>query len=325
MNAAFGLHWRRAPAHTSIRYILHVLEHQAVDQIYRKHAAGLCSAITDPARRVIAIDGKATLQTKLRQFHRSQGGPGVARLRRRSRSSSWHTSIVEEKSNGNPRRAASCSANSMSRTASLPLMPCIAPKKTFEASCRTGAGSPHRPTEGQSAPRAVAESRKPPALPSAARQQPHLGLHRAQPTRNEVGLRLQRDPLRCRNRVEVSHQIYRPRHPRCPASRCQDRPLEPHRRGRILRGQFLPYRRASPPPQSGTIGTSRTIHCTTLVTSLSRKINPASVVTRVSSSCGCRSFSLYNMLCRNRTSSFSQDRYAAALAGFSALANWCFS
>ena len=46
-----------------------------------------------------------------------------------------------------------------------------------------------------------------------------------------------------------------------------------------------PYRRASPPPQSGTTGTSRT-RCTTLVTSLSRKINPASVVTRVSS-CGC--------------------------------------
>ena len=37
-----------------------------------------------------------------------------------------------------------------------------------------------------------------------------------------------------------------------------------------------------------------------------------------------RSFA-YNVLCRNRTSTFSQDRYAAALAGFSALANWCFS
>ena len=46
-----------------------------------------------------------------------------------------------------------------------------------------------------------------------------------------------------------------------------------------------PYRRASPPPQSGTTGTSRT-RCITLVTSLSRKINPASVATRVSSH-GC--------------------------------------
>jgi hypothetical protein len=46
-----------------------------------------------------------------------------------------------------------------------------------------------------------------------------------------------------------------------------------------------PYRRAAPPPQSGTTGMSRT-PCTTLVTSLSRKINPASVATRVSSH-GC--------------------------------------
>ena len=42
------------------------------------------------------------------------------------------------------------------------------------------------------------------------------------------------------------------------------------------------YRRVSPPPQSANTGTSKT-RCTTRVTSLSRKINPASVVTRVSS------------------------------------------
>jgi predicted transposase YbfD/YdcC len=37
-----------------------------------------------------------------------------------------------------------------------------------------------------------------------------------------------------------------------------------------------------------------------------------------------RSFA-YNVLCRNKISTFSQDRYAAALAGFDALASWCFS
>ena len=127
-------------------------------------------------------------------------------------------------------------------------------------------------------------------------------------------------PLRCRNRVEVSHQIYRPRHPRGLASNAKT--------GLWSSTSEVAYyvansavRRASPPPQSGTIGTSRT-HCTTLVTSLpgrSTRIrrNPG-VFVRL------RSFA-YNVLCRNRTSSFSQDRYAAALAGFSALANWCFS
>jgi hypothetical protein len=67
LNAAFGLHWRRAPAHTSIRYILQGLEPQAVEQIFRQHAAGLCGAITDPARRVIAIDGK-TLRRSFDNF-----------------------------------------------------------------------------------------------------------------------------------------------------------------------------------------------------------------------------------------------------------------
>ena len=37
-----------------------------------------------------------------------------------------------------------------------------------------------------------------------------------------------------------------------------------------------------------------------------------------------RSFA-YNVLRRNQTSTYSQDRYAAALAGFDALATWRFS
>ena len=158
LNAAFGLHWRRAPAHTSIRYILQGLEPQAVEQISREHAAGLCSAITDPARRVIAIDGKTLRQA-------STISPIARRPRRCTPSTSKpvvlaHVHIQESSTKSPPR--SSGSANSMSRTASLPLMPCIA-KKNLRGR-RTGAGSPHRPTEGQSA-LAVAES-QPPALPS---------------------------------------------------------------------------------------------------------------------------------------------------------------
>jgi hypothetical protein len=37
-----------------------------------------------------------------------------------------------------------------------------------------------------------------------------------------------------------------------------------------------------------------------------------------------RSFA-YNVLRRNKISTFSQDRYAAALSGFDALTEWCFS
>ena len=39
LNAAFGLNWRRAPAHTAIRYILKGLDPAAVEPIFRRHAA----------------------------------------------------------------------------------------------------------------------------------------------------------------------------------------------------------------------------------------------------------------------------------------------
>jgi len=68
LNAAFGLHWRRAPAHTSIRYILQGLDPHAVEQMFRQHAAGLQNLATDPARRIIAIDGK-TLRRSFDNFN----------------------------------------------------------------------------------------------------------------------------------------------------------------------------------------------------------------------------------------------------------------
>jgi DDE_Tnp_1-associated len=54
LNAAFGLHWKRAPAHTAIRYILQGLDPQQVERVFRRHAAALRDAATDPSRRTIA-------------------------------------------------------------------------------------------------------------------------------------------------------------------------------------------------------------------------------------------------------------------------------
>src|ERR1700730_8129894 len=68
LNAAFGLHWRRAPAHTAIRYILQGLDPQAVEQAFRRHAAALRDAAIDPARRTIALDGK-TLRRSFDNFN----------------------------------------------------------------------------------------------------------------------------------------------------------------------------------------------------------------------------------------------------------------
>ena len=68
LNVAFGLRWRRAPAHTSIRYILQGLDPQAVEQVFRQHAAGLCDAATDTTRRIVALDGK-TLRRSFDNFN----------------------------------------------------------------------------------------------------------------------------------------------------------------------------------------------------------------------------------------------------------------
>ena len=68
LNSAFGLQWKRAPAHTAIRYILQGLDPQAVEQVFRRHAAGLRDAATDPDRRSIALDGK-TLRRSFDNFN----------------------------------------------------------------------------------------------------------------------------------------------------------------------------------------------------------------------------------------------------------------
>lgn len=67
LNTVFGLRWKRAPAHTAIRYILQGLDTGAVEQVFRHHAAGLHGDATDPARRTIALDGK-TLRRSFDNF-----------------------------------------------------------------------------------------------------------------------------------------------------------------------------------------------------------------------------------------------------------------
>jgi len=58
LNAAFGLNWRRAPAHTAIRYILRGLDPAALEAVFRRHAAQLQAAHAAPERGSIALDGK---------------------------------------------------------------------------------------------------------------------------------------------------------------------------------------------------------------------------------------------------------------------------
>lgn len=68
LNVAFGLKWRRAPAHTAIRYILKGLDPADVEAVFRRHAALLQAARATPGHGSIALDGK-TLRGSFDNFH----------------------------------------------------------------------------------------------------------------------------------------------------------------------------------------------------------------------------------------------------------------
>jgi hypothetical protein len=68
LNAAFSLKWRRAPAHTAIRYILQGLDPATVEAAFRRHAALLQKAAGAPGQGSIALDGK-TLRGSFDNFH----------------------------------------------------------------------------------------------------------------------------------------------------------------------------------------------------------------------------------------------------------------
>ena len=65
LNALCGLSWKRAPAHTSIRYTLQGLPVEAVERAFRQHAAHLASEL--PKAQQIALDGK-TLRGSFDRF-----------------------------------------------------------------------------------------------------------------------------------------------------------------------------------------------------------------------------------------------------------------
>jgi len=68
LNAAFSLKWKRAPAHTAVRYILQGLDPAAVEVAFRRHAALLQAARATPGQGSIALDGK-TLRGSFDRFN----------------------------------------------------------------------------------------------------------------------------------------------------------------------------------------------------------------------------------------------------------------
>ena len=68
LNAVFGLSWRRAPAHTTVRHILQGLDPATVEAAFRRHAARLQAARATPGQGSVALDGK-TLRGSFDKFH----------------------------------------------------------------------------------------------------------------------------------------------------------------------------------------------------------------------------------------------------------------
>jgi DDE_Tnp_1-associated len=59
LNKAFKIDWKRAPAHTAIRYILQGLDPADVETVFREHAANLNRSGATVGKRILAFDGKA--------------------------------------------------------------------------------------------------------------------------------------------------------------------------------------------------------------------------------------------------------------------------
>ena len=68
LNAAFSLTWKRAPAHTAVRYILQGLDPAAVEVAFRRQAALLQAANEIQGQGSIALDGK-TLRGSFDKFN----------------------------------------------------------------------------------------------------------------------------------------------------------------------------------------------------------------------------------------------------------------
>jgi hypothetical protein len=58
LKEAFGLRWRRAPAYTSIRFVLQRLDAAELERVFRIHAAVVADQIGCEGVRVVAFDGK---------------------------------------------------------------------------------------------------------------------------------------------------------------------------------------------------------------------------------------------------------------------------
>jgi hypothetical protein len=143
LNAAFGLHWKRAPAHTAVRYTLQGLDPQAVEQAFRRHAAGLLDTATDLSHRTISLDGK-TLKQSFDNFNDRKAAQVLHAFNLEAGLVLAHIEI-DEKSNEIPAAQRLLGELQLANcTVTLDAMHC----QKNSRGRRSGASAHHRPIEG---------------------------------------------------------------------------------------------------------------------------------------------------------------------------------
>ena len=314
LNTAFGLRWQRAPAHTAIRYILQGLDTQAVERVFRRHAAGLWNAATDPARRSIALDGK-TLRRSFDNFNDRKAAQLLHAFDVEAGLVLAHVDI-EEKSNEIP--AAQQLLGELQVAHSIVTLDAMHCQKTFEAAAQAQARlivqlKDNQPTLLQNVQAACA-SRRPTSSDTTVTS--GHGRHETRTadvfsaSRAVAGTEWQ---FLIETIVRVTRRVLH----------------RDAKTGLWSSTAEIAYYLANYPTSACNAATAvrchwhveNTLHYTRDVTfqeDQSRIRHKPGVFARL------RSFA-YNILRRNRSSTFSQDRYAAALAGADALLNWKFN
>jgi predicted transposase YbfD/YdcC len=315
LNTAFDLRWKRAPSHTAIRGILKGLDPREVERVFRQHAVGLLNATADPSRRTIAIDGK-TLRRSFDNFNDRKAAQILHAFDTDAGLLLAHIDI-EEKSNEIPAAQQLLGELDIARcTVTLDAMHCQ--KKTFEAAAQAGARAviqlkDNQPTllKNVEAVCATERSTSKDVTYNAARNRYEARTVDVFPATHAVA-DTEWEPL-VTNIVRVERTV-RHQNPR-------DGLL-------TITSETAHYLTNCAVSASAAGGATRnhwhvenTLHYTRDVTfqeDQSRIRHNPGVFARL------RSFG-YNILSRNKTATFAQGRYAAALAGLDALLKWSVS
>src|SRR5208283_6180017 len=138
LNKAFKINWKRAPAHTAIRYILQGLDATDVEKAFREHGANLNCAPVGTEACVIAFDGK-TLKGSFDNFHAPRPNKCSARSRSIRR---W--CLLTSKSMRNPTKSRPC--RSCCRNSTWPDISSLATPCTVKKNFR-GRRSRRRPSD----------------------------------------------------------------------------------------------------------------------------------------------------------------------------------